>query len=215
MVKESVREEIFLRVKRVVRVEPGQGILIGDLAEVVTRDDLQSQLEEIKIKRADKEAGQSLIITALEIIRAIKDKFPQIEIEHLGEADVIVDIEDNLNKKDQKNKHSKLYIILVSIILFLGSGMAIMNFHADVSMVKVHQQLYKIIMGEFKEEPLLLQIPYSLGIACGMIIFFNNIYKYKFNDEPGPLEIEMYLYSNKVNQYSLHQKAKKAKKKKE
>ena len=204
-------KQVFLRVKRVVKAEPNQTLLLRNLAEVVSSKEIQEKLEQIKIKEVIKPTGQSMIITALEIIRAIKDEYPEIKIEHLGEADVVVDIEENPSKQVINNP-SSIYIFAVGLILFLGSGMAIMNFHADVNMLKVHQQLYYLITGEFKKNPLLLQIPYSLGIACGMIIFFNQIYKYKFNDDPNPLEIEMYLYENKVNQFSLHQKAKQAKK---
>ncbi|WP_408954611.1 stage V sporulation protein AA [Natroniella sp. ANB-PHB2] len=209
----SGRFEIFLRVKRVVKAKPNQKLLVGDLAEVITAENKQQQLENVYVKEVTKESGQSMIITALEIIRVIKGQFPEATIEHLGEADIIVDIAtDSKNKKNQ-DKPSRLYILAVSVVLFLGSGMAIMNFHADVNMVAVHQQLYQLVMGRFEENPLLLQIPYSIGIACGMIVFFNYIYKYKLDDDPSPLEMEMYLYENKVNQFSLNQKTKEAKKK--
>ncbi|TDX51173.1 stage V sporulation protein AA [Orenia marismortui] len=209
----DIKEEIFLRVKRVIKAQPNQTLLINDLAEVITNQELQDKLEKIKVKEVTKKAGQSMIITALEIVQAIKREFPEARIEHLGEADLIVDIEDNSQQSFNKNKPSRLYVLSVSIILFIGSAMAIMNFHADVSMVKVHQQIYALVMGKFTKRPLLLQISYSIGLGCGMIIFFNQIYKYKFNKEdPSPLEIEMYLYKNKVNQFSLYQKTKQAKK---
>ncbi|PRX26707.1 stage V sporulation protein AA [Orenia metallireducens] len=209
---ECIKEEIFLRVKRVVKAQPNQTLVLADLAEVITNKDLQDQLEQVKVKEVTKKAGQSMIITALEIIRAIKINFPQAGIEHLGEADVIVDIEDTSQRNLTDNQPSKLYVFAIGVILFFGAAMAIMNFHADVSMVKVHQQIYKLIMGKSKENPLLLNIPYSIGLGFGMIIFFNKIYKYKFNkDDPSPLEIEMYLYKNKVNQFSLHQKTELAK----
>ncbi|OCL27004.1 stage V sporulation protein AA [Orenia metallireducens] len=210
---ECIKEEIFLRVKRVVKAQPNQTLVISDLAEVITNKELQDKLEKVKVKEVTEKAGQSMIVTALEIIRAIKREFPQSGIKHLGEADVIVDIEENFQNNLRDNQPSRLYIFAIGIILFFGAAMAIMNFHADVSMVKVHQQIYKLIMGESKENPLLLNIPYSIGLGFGMIVFFNQIYKYKFNKkDPSPLEIEMYLYKNKVNQFSLHQKTELAKK---
>jgi stage V sporulation protein AA len=210
---ECIKEEIFLRVKRVVKAQPNQTLVISDLAEVITNKELQDKLEKVKVKEVTEKAGQSMIVTALEIIRAIKREFPQSGIKHLGEADVIVDIEENFQSNLRDNQPSRLYIFAIGIILFFGAAMAIMNFHADVSMVKVHQQIYKLIMGESKENPLLLNIPYSIGLGFGMIVFFNQIYKYKFNKkDPSPLEIEMYLYKNKVNQFSLHQKTELAKK---
>lgn len=46
-----------------------------------------------------------------------------------------------------------------------------MNFHEDVSMRDVHIALYEMITGERNEYPYLLQIPYSIGLGLGMIIF--------------------------------------------
>ncbi len=205
--KEYLETEIFLRVKRVIIAQPNQSLKIADLADVHTKSPLKERIEEIKIKEVTKKDGQSMIITALEIISAIKNKFPDSHIEHLGEADIIIDIKSSSKKAAISKQPSRLYILAVGIILFFGSGMAIMNFHADVNMAAVHQQIYYLIMGKFQNRPLLLQIPYSIGLGSGMVIFFNQIYKHKFNKEdPSPLDIEMYLYKNKVNQFSLHRK---------
>ena len=81
-----------------------------------------------------------------------------------------------------------------------------MNFHEDVSMLQVHQKIYTIITGETKEHPLLLQIPYSIGIGIGMILFFNRVFKKRLNEEPSPLEVEMFLYQQNLDQYvAIHE----------
>ncbi len=76
-----------------------------------------------------------------------------------------------------------------------------MSFHADVSMPFVHRQIYHLLTGENDPHPLLLQIPYSLGIGLGMVIFFNHIGKLKKRKDPSPLEVEMFLYNQNVNSY--------------
>ena len=82
-----------------------------------------------------------------------------------------------------------------------------MNFHADVSMPKVLARIFYLITGEVNHRPLLLQIPYSLGIGAGMILFFNHIFKHRFNDEPSPLELEVFLYQESIDQYVIdHEK---------
>ncbi len=88
--------------------------------------------------------------------------------------------------------------------MFIGSGLAIMNFHADVSMLAVQRKIYEMFTGEYIPNPLLLQIPYSLGIGIGMVIFFfNHLFKKKFNEEPSPLEVEMFTYQESLNQYVI------------
>ncbi|GAB6098980.1 stage V sporulation protein SpoVAA [Halanaerocella petrolearia] len=204
------KKDIYFKTKREIRAKPGQMLLLKNLGEVTAVSELQQQVEEIEIKKVDKAAGQSMIITALEVVQAIKEEFPTAKVNHLGEADVIVDIKEDI-QGNKKSNQSKLYLALVSIILFLGSAMAIMNFHADVSMSRVHQQIYQLIMGRSEKNPLLLQIPYSIGVACGMFLFFNSVFNYKLDDDPSPLEVEMYLYEDKLNRFSLHQKAQEAK----
>jgi stage V sporulation protein AA len=88
-------------------------------------------------------------------------------------------------------------------VLFIGSGLAIMNFHTDVSMPEVHQRLYYLITGRAESQPLLMQIPYSLGIALGMILFFNHFFQKRINEEPSPLEVELFLYQQNVDQYYI------------
>ena len=83
-----------------------------------------------------------------------------------------------------------------------------MNFHADVSMATVHQKLYAIITGREVVHPLLLQIPYSLGLGSGMILFFNRFFKRRLNEEPDPLELEMYRYDDSIHDYRVAQNMK-------
>lgn len=36
-----------------------------------------------------------------------------------------------------------------------------------------------------------------------MVLFFNHIFKKKFNEEPNPLEVEMFMYQENVNTYVI------------
>jgi stage V sporulation protein AA len=110
---------------------------------------------------------------------------------------VLVEIEE------RGSKPSVVAIALVWLLLFIGSGLAIMNFHADVSMLEVHRRIYELITGKSEPFPLILQIPYSFGIGLGMIVFFNHLFKKKFNEEPSPLEVEMFMYQESVNHYVI------------
>ncbi len=70
----------------------------------------------------------------------------------------------------------------------------------------VHIALYEIITGERNDYPYLLQIPYSIGLGLGMIVFFNHIFKKRLNEEPSPLEVEMFNYQLDLDQYvAMHE----------
>lgn len=68
----------------------------------------------------------------------------------------------------------------------------------------VHIALYEIITGERNDYPYLLQIPYSIGLGLGMIVFFNHIFKKRLNEEPSPLEVEMFNYQLDLDQYVVN-----------
>jgi stage V sporulation protein AA len=88
-----------------------------------------------------------------------------------------------------------------------------MNFHEDVAMGDVHQKIYQLITGEKSEKPLIIQIPYSLGVGIGMVLFFNHLFKKKFNEEPSPLEVEMFKYQQDLDQFIVIQEKRKREKK--
>ncbi|MNW57963.1 hypothetical protein D3C74_358020 [compost metagenome] len=66
-----------------------------------------------------------------------------------------------------------------------------------------------MITGERDEHPYLFQAAYSIGIGLGMIVFFNHLFKKKWNEEPTPLEVEMFLYQENLNQYVIAEEYKK------
>ncbi len=88
---------------------------------------------------------------------------------------------------------------------FFGSALTIMNFHADVSMQEVQIRIVEMITGRRDEHPYLFQVAYSIGIGFGMAVFFNHLFKKKWNEEPTPLEVEMFLYQQNVDQYVVIQ----------
>ncbi|MGM0501264.1 MAG: stage V sporulation protein AA [Bacillota bacterium] len=211
--KQDNKIDIFLKLKKDVIACSKQILLLEDIAEIVAPAVVESRLKKVIIKEILEEPEKSVVINVLEIIRQIKEEFPAAQINQLGAKNVVVDVVANEQQDDvallSNTKPSLLFVFLVGVILFVGSGMAIMHFHADVNINLVHQEVYRLIMGQEKTQPLLLEIPYSLGIACGMIIFFNNFLNYKFDKDPSPLEIEMFLYEDKVNQYAVYQNTKK------
>ncbi|MDD1367314.1 hypothetical protein PTB13_04110, partial [Bacillus sp. MHSD17] len=46
-------------------------------------------------------------------------------------------------------------------------------------------------------------IPYSLGLGLGMVLFFNHVFQKRINEEPSPLEVEMFQYQQSLDQYVI------------
>ncbi|MCZ8512876.1 stage V sporulation protein AA [Paenibacillus filicis] len=188
---------LYIRIRKRLRIRRGEPVRLGQIAQLLAEPEYEDKLSGIVLYRPDELDGSIVLIDMLLIVRKVKESFPFMKIEHFGEPHGLVEVVDRYKKPNV------LLIALVWLLLFVGSGLAIMNFHADVSMAEVHRHIYKLLTGRESEHPLLLQIPYSIGIGAGMIIFFNHLFKKKFNEEPSPLEVEMFMYQESVNHYVI------------
>jgi len=135
------------------------------------------------------------VIDMLHVIRAVSDAEPGLDVEFVGEPQTLVTV------AARPRKPLPGMLALAWLLLFFGSGLAIMNFHADVGMLEVHRRMTELITGVKPERPLWFQIPYSIGVGLGMVLFFNRVIRRKLSEEPSPLEVELYLYQENVDAY--------------
>lgn len=196
MARES-NATLYFRLYKKKFIQAGNTIRFGDIAQIIVEDSLFDQLHALPIAHASVHEGSHQLIDILTIIARIQSQFPELHIEHYGEPHIMIEMKVS-------TKHPwKIWIVAVWLLLFVGSGLAIMNFHEDVSMLQVHQRIFELLTGTRNESPRIIQIPYSLGIGLGMVIFFNHIFKKKLNDEPSPLEVEMFTYQESIHQYMV------------
>lgn len=175
----------------------GQVLTIRDLCYLAP-EHLEKVIGHIPVCTIKPDYGKVLVIDLFTILQLLYKERPELDVRHVGPSQIIVDI------KGKTQKAGILSVLFISILLFLGSGLAIMNFHADVSMQEVHERLYYLVTGENTKKPLILQIPYSIGIGAGMILFFNHIFKHRLNEEPSPVELEVFLYQESIDQYIMN-----------
>jgi stage V sporulation protein AA len=188
---------LYLRLRRRALIRREATVRLGDVAQMIAEPEMEHKLRQLELVRPAREDGNRLLIDMMLIVSKVKAVFPDVQIEQYGEPHVLVEI-------DEPGRRPHLIaIVFVWLLLFIGSGLAIMNFHADVSMLEVHRRIYELITGQREDFPLMLQIPYSFGIGLGMVLFFNHLFKKKFNEEPSPLDVEMFMYQESVNHYVI------------
>jgi stage V sporulation protein AA len=200
---------LYLRLRRKVRQRAGEPILLGHVAQLIADPSVEQALLRLPLLTPRKEDGDVILIDMLRIVAKVKEAYPKMLIEHFGEPHTLVEM------ASKPRKPNIVLIVLVWLLLFIGSGLAIMNFHADVSMLSVHKRIYELVTGIRNDHPLLLQIPYSIGIGIGMMIFFNHLFRKKINEEPSPLEVEMLMYEENVNRYMILDEYEKIRRKEE
>ncbi|MCC5911625.1 MAG: stage V sporulation protein AA [Clostridiaceae bacterium] len=192
------KQEIYIQSKGTVKIQSNKEILLRDLINIYTNVGLQEKIENMIYEITLLENQNNYVASILSIINAIKKHYPDADIHVIGEPDILINLEDS-NKKDDRFR--LLRVILVCFLLFVGAATAIINFHSDVDMKQTQQIIYRIITGKETDQLLLLQIPYSIGIGVGMTVFFNHIFRKKINQEPSPLEMEVYSYQQNLDQY--------------
>jgi stage V sporulation protein AA len=188
---------VYLRLCHRIQVDPNETVTIGDIAQIVAEPELEKTIKKTVIHRVNMKDKNYVVIDVMQVISKMKQIDENLDIQTIGPSQTIIEI------IYKKSSLSMVYFIAVWLLLFIGSALAIMNFHEDVSMQQVHQKIYSIITGKKEEKPLLLQIPYSIGLGLGMILFFNHVFRKRINEEPSPLEVEMFNYQQDLDHYLI------------
>ncbi|MGG4414114.1 stage V sporulation protein AA [Brevibacillus agri] len=192
-----MKDALFLRLRKRLAVKPEAMITLGDICQLFWDGKREDALKRMPIYQVKPTDGNLIVIDIMQVIQRVRSVYPEVELEIQGAPQIIVEA---LNPRKKANP---VLVALVWLLLFIGSGLAIMNFHTDVSMREVHERIFYLITGEQSKQPLWLQIPYSIGIGMGMILFFNHIFEKKINEEPSPLEVELFMYQQSLDQYYI------------
>ncbi len=180
-----------------LQVRPHDSIKLQDVAQIIADDSLLEKVKECIVYTVSEKDQNIIILDVMKVIPILTNVVEQINIEIIGQTQTIVEV------VYKKIGVSIPLFILIWLLLFFGAALAIMNFHEDVSMQAVHQRIYKIITGKENIKPLIFQIPYSIGLGLGMILFFNHVFKKRLNEEPSPLEVEMFNYQQDLDRYVI------------
>lgn len=187
--------KIYFRLKSRYLVKVGETILLKDIAQLIYEGIPEGELENLPIATITKKDKTIRVIDAMEVVKKIKVRYPQFDIDVIGSTETVVHV------KLTERTFQPVLFALVWLLFFIGAGLTIMNFHEDVSMKEVHIKLHQLITGERTQSPLWIQIPYSLGLGVGMILFFNHVFKKRINEEPSPLELEVFNYEDNIDRY--------------
>lgn len=188
---------VYIRLRHRLQVRPESSILLENTAQIIAPEHYLQTIRKIVLHTVTEEDKNIIILDLMRVISQIKSVLPDLDVQTIGPSQTIVEV------VYKRKKVSPPIFAAVWILLFIGAAMAIMNFHEDVSMREVHQRLYQMMTGKADPHPLLFQVPYSFGLGLGMILFFNHVFRKRINEEPSPLEVEMFNYQQDLDQYVI------------
>ena len=192
-----LEKTIYLRLRQRVQVWPDDKVILEDMAQIIAPEYMLAALQKMVIYKVSQQDLNIVVIDVMKVIEKISHQFKEAEIQTIGPAQTIIEV------VYKKKRVSAPIFLLIWFLLFFGSALAIMNFHDDVSMRSVQEKLATIITGKHDPKPFLFQIPYSIGLGLGMILFFNHIFRKRINEEPSPLEVEMFNYQMDLDNYVI------------
>lgn len=197
------KEKVYLMINKKATIEPDKLVYVKDIGQVYsTNEKLKKDIENIRVEDRHNIEDWGYL-NAIEIGKKVLDKYPDIDLELIGETEVLIEYK---SKEKIKPFWEFIKVAFVCLVLFFGGALAIINFHEDVNTSKTMKEIYYTFTGVEKDNPLLLVIPYSLGIGVGVMTFFTKVFSSspRRRKEPGPMEIELYLYDKDMEEKILN-----------
>ena len=189
-------DTLYINIKQNSEVHK-KDVFLSDVADVycVNRA-AESKAKALKVLTIRENRNKRYILAAIDVIEKLQEQDPKLQIDNLGEVSFIVDYQ-----KPGRPAYFTAWLktLFVCVIAFFGSAFAIMTFNNDASESDVFKEIYRLVMGAESDGFTVLELSYTVGLALGIIVFFNHFAKIKINTDPTPLEVEMRLYEDNIN----------------
>jgi stage V sporulation protein AA len=200
--KEGVYMEIYIKLNTKVLLQERHKIFLKDIVEIITEKNTKKRLYEKKIfEVSDTNLKRNYLISVLDIIKLIKTYFPKARIINLGEIYTVVEYNPKTSRKNIMCE--LLFVAVICVILFVGASTTIMSFHNDANIPQIFNNYYKIFFGTELDNPKIITIPYSIGLATGIVVFFNHLFNKKITCDLTPIEIQCELYEKNIYQSTI------------
>lgn len=197
------KEQVYINLNSKYSVEPNTNVYVKDIGEVYCNNNvIKEKVEKTKILKVQSEESYDYI-SGNQVIAKILDSVQNIDVSIIGGPDILLEIKEQEKPKPLLNFFK---VLVVSLILFFGSAIAIINFFEDAEMKSSLEKIHYIITGTEETSPAIMGIPFSIGIGIGIYAFFNRVFSLskRRRQEPGPLELELYLYDKNLEDNIMH-----------
>lgn len=187
---------VYIKCDRNVEVQ-SPDVFIKDLGSLRCQDKtVSAKLKALKAHHFAKDGTKRCVISTLKLVELMEDACPDISVEIVGETDVLVEwVDVNRHKGWQQGWK----VALVCMVSFFGTAFTIMAYHNDVGINEVFTQIYRILMNSEPEGVNVLEVSYSIGLAAGIIVFFNHVGGRRLTKDPTPIEVAMRNYEQDVD----------------
>lgn len=187
---------IYLKIDKNMKIT-GADFCLKEIAQVRCSDQaVETKAKLLKIPAPQITGPGRYVFSVVDVIDVLQKEFPSAEINNLGEADFVLTLERDHTPSAVWQWTKTL---LVCLMTFFGAAFSIMAFNNDVGITKLFEQLYELFTGETSGGFTVLEVSYSVGLGIGILVFFNHFGKRKITADPTPLEVEMRMYEDQID----------------
>lgn len=189
-------ETLYVKAEQCCRVtEPD--LFLGKVAKMWCKDKtLLSKCMAIKLARVGKDMEEErFVFSILDIVKLVQEVCPDVDVQNMGEQDFVVEYKKTAPSIVWWEWTKAAFIF---IIVFVGAAFAIITFNHDVNVGEVFQNIYRLVTGEMPMGFNSLNIGYCIGLAAGILVFYNHFSGKKATADPTPLDVELRSYEKDI-----------------
>lgn len=171
-------------------------VCIQDIVKLYCSDkSIVKKLNSIVILNIKATKKTLYIFSVLKLFEEINKIYPELIIQNLGEIDFIVQYEPP-KKKSKLLEYAK--VAFVGLIVFFGAAFTIITFNEDVGIKDIFDMIYRLFDDSYDGQ--ILEISYAIGLPIGIIVFFNHFSKAKITNDPTPMQVQLRIYEEDLDQ---------------
>ena len=168
-------------------------VRISDVCTVNCQDkQIQKRIEHIQVCTLDVCGKKHVrrLVALTELIELIEEEMSDVDINPVGENQVLVDYE----VYNQKPVLQWIMTAFMCVFSFIGSMYVIMAYNNDVGTIEIFEKIYNLLGISDYSRMNIIEIAYGAGLALGIIIFYNHFGRFRISDTPTPIQVEMDKY---------------------
>lgn len=188
-------DTLYLKIDQNVEVHDPD-VRLGDIGKMTCTDEaIVNRLRTVRLVKIYQKDYMKYTVSVLAVIQLIHEIYPSLDVNNIGESEFVL----TYRKIAKPGVGTFLKVALVCLISFFGSAFTIMTFNNDVGIPELFDKVYERVMGVSPSGLTSLEVSYCVGLALGIIVFFNHFFGRKLTTDPTPLEVEMRLYEDDIN----------------
>ncbi len=187
---------VYLKCDRSVEVQ-SPDVYLKDLCSIRCMDNtVAAKMKALKVYHFQKDEAKRCVIDSLKLVELMEQECPNITVQLVGEPDVLVEW---ISVNKHKGWQQWLRAALVCLVSFFGTAFTIMAYHNDVGINEVFTEVYRMVMNREPGGLNVLEVAYSIGLAVGIIVFFNHVGGRRITKDPTPIEVALRNYEEDVD----------------